>query len=109
MATLIKSDFSRERFVVLERLPGKIEESILNREVDIGITYAPVPHNDLDFLKITNFEKRIYLKRGAFQGVPISDIPFSASLIPVTGSPVGVTDLDGWPADVPRKIFYQFA
>jgi DNA-binding transcriptional LysR family regulator len=108
MGVLIKNEFPSERVVVVERLPGKIEESILSRETDLGITYAPMPHPDLEFLDICTFEKGIYVKKGAFRGMPITEIPFSGSLIPVSGSPVGVTGLDGWPLDVPRIIRYQF-
>lgn len=93
---------------VIERVPGQIEESVSGKEADFGITYAPVPRPDLDFLKICSFEKGIFVRRGMFKGLSLSEIPFSTPTTSVTGSPTGITSLDGWPEDFPRKILYRF-
>ncbi len=70
---------------VIERIPGQIEQAILNREVDLGITYAPVPNENLDFLKICQFEKKIFIREGALAGVSTTHNPFSAPMTPVHG------------------------
>src|SRR5262249_33209923 len=107
LGPLIEAHFPRDGLFVLERVPGQIEEALLSREADLGITYAPVPHDDLDFLKICFFEKKIFLRKGAFDGTPIGQVPFAAPLTPVHGSPTGITSLDGWPDDVPRDVPYR--
>ena len=107
IGNLIREYFQKEQLFVLERTLGHIEEVILSRQADLGITYAPVPHAELDFLKICSFEKRIYARKGCFSGMQISEIPFAAPFTPVLGSPTGITSVDGWPDDVPRRLMYQ--
>jgi DNA-binding transcriptional LysR family regulator len=108
MGSLIHNYFKDHKFFVVERAPGQIETSVLGREVDFGITYAPVPHPELDFLKICSFRKQIFSKRGEFQNLPLSEIPFCAPITLVAGSPTGISNLDGWPNDIPRKVVFQF-
>ena len=104
---LIRDHFPNERFRVFERVPGGIESSILSGEADFGITYAPVPHIELEHVKICSFDKRIFVREGSFRGLPAHAIPFAAPFTPVKGSPTGITSLDGWPAEIPRKLTYQ--
>lgn len=79
-----------------------------DRSADFGLTYAPILHPDLKFSKVGQFEKRVYVKKGAFKSTPFSEIPFTAPITTISGSPTGHTNLDGWPSDIPRKIVYQF-
>ena len=108
MGKLAKDYFPTELFHVAEKGPGQIEEAILNQTSDLGLTYAPVPHNELEFLKIGQFENGIFVRRGAFRNVAISLIPFAAPITAVSGSPTGITSLDGWPSDIPRFVKYRF-
>lgn len=89
-------------------LPGELERALVERHVDVGITYMPVPHPDLDFLKVTNIEMGVYSAKNAFPGVEQPDLPFVVPVNPLFGSPSRIRGLDGWPDDAyPRKIQYR--
>ncbi len=89
-------------------LPGELERALVERHVDVGITYMPVPHPDLDFLKIANIEMGVFTGKDAFPGVPQKDLPFVVPVNPLFGSPNRVRGLDGWPDDAyPRNIKYK--
>ena len=93
---------------ILELVPGQLEQAILDEYIDIGITYLPVPHKDLDFLKVTKVEMQVYGKSSLFMDMDISEVPFVKPNILVSGSPSKVKGMDGWPDDkVPRNIKYS--
>jgi len=108
MGTLIRDYFPTRTFKVIERVPGQIEDSVRDRSADFGLTYAPILHPELKFTKVGQFEKRVYARKGFFKNIPFSEIPFTAPITTISGSPTGHTNLDGWPSDIPRKIVYQF-
>lgn len=89
-------------------LPGELERALVERQVDVGITYMPVPHADLDFLKVASIEMGVYSSAGAFPSVAQPDLPFVVPVNPLFGSPSRVRGLDGWPDDAyPRSIKYK--
>jgi DNA-binding transcriptional LysR family regulator len=97
------------RVLVREVLPGAMETALLNREIDVGITYVPVPHEALDFIKITTQELRIHGKAGRFTNAPFAELPFCVPSIPLSGRvALPVQGLDGWPINGPqRRIRFQ--
>jgi DNA-binding transcriptional LysR family regulator len=98
------------RVLVQEVIPTALETALLNREIDVGITYLPVPHEALDFLKVTTQELRIYGKAGRFTNTPFAELPFCVPIVPVSGVALPVQGLDGWPIDGPqRRIRFQVA
>lgn len=82
-----------------ELLPGEVEKYIAQGDVDLGITYMPVPHPDLDFLKITSIEMGVFTRKGAFKKTPQNELPFVVPIAPLQGVPTKVRGLDGWPED----------
>lgn len=91
-----------------ELIPGKMETALLNREIDMAITYEPIPIPGIEHLKVSTIEMGAYVKKGAFKGQSIQDIPFAAPLIPVEGAPTGMKGLDSWPDDLfSRKIKFR--
>lgn len=100
-------DPSSVKLEVLERPPGVLEESVLNGEVDIGITYAPVAHPDLDFLKVTRFKFKTFAT-SSFAALNTKDIPFAVPISKVGNSIVSVKELDHWPKEIERNIKYRF-
>lgn len=91
-----------------ELLPGEVEKYIALGEIDIGITYMPVPDSQLDFLKVTSTELGVYIKKGAFKNVSQEDLPFVVPVMPLQGVPTRVRGLDGWPEDAfPRKVLHR--
>lgn len=91
-----------------EVLPGELEKHVAQGDVDLGVTYMPVAHPDLDFLKVTSIEMGVFTRAGAFPGVPQKDLPFVAPVQPLQGVPTRMRGLDGWPEDAyPRKIRFE--
>ena len=89
-------------------LPGELERALLERQVDLGLTYLPVPHAELDFLKVVSIEMGVFTAKGAFSNLEQMEFPFVVPVNPLFGSPSRVRGLDGWPDDAyPRKIKYQ--
>jgi DNA-binding transcriptional LysR family regulator len=91
-----------------EVIPAELEGALLNREVDVGITYIPVPHEGLDFLKTASQETGIYGRRGTFTDTPFEKLPFCVPLSPVSGAALPVGGLDGWPLNgASRHVRFQ--
>lgn len=86
-----------------EVLPGELETYVAQGEVDYGITYLPIAHPDLDFLKVTSIEMGVFTRKGAFHGVTQQELPFVVPVAPINGAPTRVRGLDGWPDDAYRR------
>jgi DNA-binding transcriptional LysR family regulator len=86
-----------------ELLPGEVEKYICQGEVDIGITYMPVPDANLDFLKVTSIEMGVFARKGAFKNIPQKELPFVTPISPLQGVPTKVRGLDGWPEDAYQR------
>ena len=91
-----------------ELLPGQVERHILQNEIDIGITYMPIPDPQLDFLKITSIEMGVFARSDTFKGVDQRDLPFVVPIMPLQGVPTKARGLDGWPDDAYiRKVKHR--
>jgi len=99
--------FANDCCYILQRLPGEMEQALLMREVDLGITYAPIPHPELEFLEVCSIQKKIFARAGVFDGVEFAKIPFAAPITPVPQSPSGISNFDGWPSDIPRNLVFE--
>ncbi|MEK7354976.1 MAG: LysR family transcriptional regulator [Bdellovibrionota bacterium] len=86
-----------------ELLPGEVEKYVGLNEIDIGITYMPVPDPDLDFLKVSSIEMGVFTRKGAFKGMPQMQLPFVIPVSPLQNTPTKVRGLDGWPEDAYRR------
>lgn len=105
---MLEEHFAGKKIRILERTPGAIEQSILNREADIGVTYVPIPHPQLSFSIIGSFEFGIFARKGAFKGVSARNLPFAAPITTFKGSPSNIQNLDNWPSEIPRKVSCEF-
>lgn len=91
-----------------ELLPGEVEKAVAQGELDLGITYMPIPDPNLDFLKVASIEMGVFTKKGAFKGVPQPELPFVIPVMPLQGVPTKVRGLDGWPDDAyQRKVLHR--
>lgn len=91
-----------------ELLPGEVEKYLIQGDIDMGITYLPVPDPQLDFLKVATTEMGVFAKKEAFKGIPHEELPFVVPVMPLQGVPTKVRGLDGWPADAfQRKILHR--
>jgi DNA-binding transcriptional LysR family regulator len=108
MGWAIDRYLSGRAVLLREMIPGELEGALLNREVDVGITYIPVPHEGLDFLKVATQEMGIYGRCGTFRDTPFAELPFCVPLSPVSGAALSVQGLDGWPLNGPsRHVRFQ--
>ncbi len=91
-----------------ELLPGEVEKFVASGDIDIGITYMPVPDAQLDFLKVTSIEMGVFIRKGSFKNVVQPDLPFVVPVHPLTGTPTRMRGLDGWPEDAfERKVLHR--
>ncbi len=110
LSKVISETFSDHEVKVAELVPGPMEEAIASGLIDIGITYLPIPHKELDFLKVTSIKMGIFGKKLKFKNIPFKEVPFTAPSIPVSGTPSKAKGLDGWPDHlIPRNIKYHVA
>ncbi|MGE4132245.1 MAG: LysR family transcriptional regulator [Bdellovibrionales bacterium] len=108
LAHLDRMPWEHLKLEMHEVLPGELERHVSSGEVDYGITYIPVAHPELDFLKVTSIEMGVFTRVGAFPGVAQKELPFVVPISPLQGSPTRVRGLDGWPEDAyVRKIQHQ--
>lgn len=97
-----------EPLLLQELVPGKLEEALSQGAVDIGVTYIPIPHPDLDFLKVASLRMGVFCRKNSFEKTSLGDVPFVVPATPVQGSPTRVRGLDGWPdGRVPRMIRHR--
>lgn len=108
LGRLIHSDFQDIDVDVLEKVPGPLEDSISGGLADIGITYLPVPKQDIDIFKVGSIEMAVYGLKNSFEKIDFQQLPFVIPYSKVEGAPSKAKGLDGWPDNEhPRKIKYQ--
>jgi DNA-binding transcriptional LysR family regulator len=87
--------------------PGRIEESLKLREIDVGLTYIRLAEEQLDYIKIGEFRMRIFGQR-AMNGKALPDLPFAVPITGVETPTVSIRALDGWPSEeFPRWVKYE--
>lgn len=93
---------------LLEMPPGKIEQSIINGIVDMGITYIPSPDPRLEYLEIGSFEMGIFGSKD-WLSRPFNEWPFAVPTTELRIHSSDVESLDLWPKSGPRRnIKYEF-
>jgi DNA-binding transcriptional LysR family regulator len=108
LSFLEKPEWSDHRLEIHEALPGELEKAVAEGRVDLGLTYMPVPHPDLDFLKVHSIEMGVFAREGSFPGLPQTELPFVVPVMPLQGTPTRIRGLDGWPEDAyRRKVKHQ--
>lgn len=91
-----------------ELTPGKMEAAVATGIADLGLTYIPIPHPELDFLRICEIDMSIYGQRHLIHRASFDSVPFVVPVGPIEGSPNKVRGLDGWPDDAfPRAIKFR--
>src|SRR5690606_19186695 len=97
MSILMRKYLGEIPILVHELVPGLLEQALEKREVDLGITYIPIPSSSLDHLKVTTIEMGVFGRKDIFADKDFEQLPFAAPVTPVSGSPNKVRGLDGWP------------
>lgn len=105
---LLAPEFNQREVELHEVLPGELEQRLIDGQIDIGITYEPIPRSGIEYLKITSIEAGIFYTNKNFSKMNFEDIPFAVPRIPLDSVPTGVKGLDGWPDDkVTRNAKYK--
>lgn len=105
LSQLLPSISDQYTLLLRELIPGEMEQGLIDRQIDYGITYIPIPTNGVEHLQAASVEMRIYGTKSLihkFAGATFDLVPFVIPIQPIVGSPTKVQGLDGWPED---KIF----
>lgn len=106
----LKDVLSEHPLKLYELTPGALETAIAERRLDLGVTYLPVPHADVEATRMGRVEMGIFGRSSLLKAKSFTDLPFVVPIHPLQGTPTRVTGLDGWPEDkAPRKIKYRVA
>jgi DNA-binding transcriptional LysR family regulator len=94
---------------IYELTPGDMEEAVASGMADIGITYLPIPHRDLELIEMTKIKMGIYCGAATkFDKFEFEDLPFVIPIRPIKGTPTKIQGLDGWPdSSIPRKVVFR--
>ena len=94
--------------LIYELTPGQMEQAVVRREADFALTYIPIPHAELDHLRVQQVEMGIFGLKKMRATFSERQSPFVIPITPIEGSPNKVRGLDGWPDDAfPRRIRYR--
>lgn len=104
LGPLLADSLSETPLVLYELGPGKLEEAVAQRTVDLGITYIPIPRAELDFLKVTTLRMGVFCAGTKLQGRELSALPFVVPVLPIEGSPNRIQGLDGWPDHLASRL-----
>lgn len=108
MTRAVQETFSDYNCEIHEMIPGKMEEAVAAGKVDLALTYLPIPHAHLDFLKVVEIEMGIFGNLRLMKSKDYSSASFVAPINPVEGAPTKVNGLDGWPDQTfPRKVKFH--
>lgn len=83
--------------VVRDLPPDTLEDALIQRRIDIGITVRPYPKPGVDHVEAGRFHMGVYALAGRFAGMGPTDTPFAVPLDMVSDSPVFQRAQDGWP------------
>jgi DNA-binding transcriptional LysR family regulator len=93
---------------IYELGPGKLEEAIGDRRIDVGITYLPIPKPNVNFIETAQIKMGVYGIPTAFGELKFTELPWVVPLAQIQGTPSKVMGLDGWPDHlVQRNIQFK--
>ncbi len=79
-----------------ELSPGQIETAVASGTVDFGVTYISSPNKNVKYLKIAQFESKIYSTNKKFLDLPFESVPFVAPEDLLDFTPQNIKNRDGW-------------
>lgn len=109
IAKFLNDNATTKTATVFELNPGKIEQALLERKIDVGITANPSAVSALEFIPVTKYQNLLVGKRRAVEKKAFSDWPFAIPVSSAVEMNLGMKSADAWPADkFPRKIKFEF-
>jgi len=108
ISSFLEAEKMNDDVLLLETTPGKIEQSILDGLVDVGITYLPAPDSDLEYKEIGSFQMGVFGHK-SWEKKPFSDWAFAVPTTELKLHSSKAESLDLWPSFAPKRtIKYQF-
>lgn len=93
---------------VRDATPGQMEALVAEGRSELGVTYLPIPHSGVEFVKVGRVRMGVFAHRRLVKGKAVEELPFVVPAIPLSGTPSGVQGLDGWPEHLfERRIKYR--
>ncbi len=86
-----------------ELSPGQIETAVANGTVDFGITYISSPNKNVKYLKVANFESKIYTTNKKFLDLSFESIPFVVPEDILDFNPQNIRNRDGWKESLQKR------
>jgi DNA-binding transcriptional LysR family regulator len=107
LTKFLQSEAVTQKLRVLYLTPGKIEEALKARDIDIGITYIRLADEELDYLKVGEFRMQI-LGHETMKTKRWEDLPFAVPIDGLETPAVSLRSLDGWPnEEYPRQVRFE--
>lgn len=101
-------DVLPDTLVVRDLPPDTLEDALVQRRIDVGITVRPYPKPHVEHLEAGRFHMGVYARRDRFRGLGPTDTPFAVPLDMASDSPVFQRAQDGWPDEqVPRHATHR--
>jgi len=108
MGILLRDYLPNVPVEIHDLIPGKLEEALALNQIDLGITYEPIPRPKIEYVKITRILMGAYAIKDAFQGKAFESVPFVVPVNPLEGAPSGAKGSDAWPENrIVRKAAYK--
>lgn len=99
---------SGHRAVLRELTPGNLEQALVSRDIDLGITYIPFPRDGVHHVKVSEVSMGIFGRKDQYGQSGFADLPFVVPELPLSGAPSKVLGLDGWPDnEMQRSVRYR--
>lgn len=103
-------DVLPDTLVVDDLEPDHLEDALVQRRIDVGITVRPYPKPHVEHLEAGRFTMGVYALPGRFAALGPTDTPFALPLDMVSDSPVFARAQDGWPDErYPRHATHRVA
>ena len=108
LGSIAREVFGHRPFDIRNAIPGQMESLVAEGQSDLGLTYLPIPHAGVDFIKVGRIQMGAFGVKDLWKGRDFADLPFVVPVAPIQGTPSGVQGLDGWPEHLfVRRIHYR--
>lgn len=108
LGSVITQSLKSRPIDIRDAIPGEMEALVGEGHSDLGITYLPVPHAEVDLQKVGRVRMGIFGLKNKWKSQSIENIPFAVPITPIQGTPSGVQGLDGWPEHLfSRRILFR--
>lgn len=99
---------AHSRVQLHESQPGELEQVLIEKKADYGITYIPVPRAEIEHIRVGRVVMGVYGAKNAFRNLAPTEVPFVVPIQPLYGAASRIQGLDGWPEDAYiRKVAYE--